>query len=275
MTMSEWHVPSDSFADYRAERAGPISAASLEAHLLHCADCRTALAETTDQVAQASRWAAIVDEIDRPTYRLVDVPWWVRITVGAPSLMRAAAALFAVLVGLPLALAIESPRAAVAAFLSIAPIVPLVGATLAYRSSVDPAGTLAAATPMASLPVMLVRSLVVFAAAVPVAFATAALLPVPIHLLVGWLLPGLAFSAIVLAAGTRFDPAPLACALAIAWVGIVVSTVRRLGDVRLEQGLGDMFVNQPALQAGLLALAAVAGGLYWSRRNLLSPWSTS
>src|SRR5690606_6815582 len=170
-------------------------------------------------------------------------------------------------------LALESPRAGVAAFWALAPVAPLAGAALAYRREIEPAGALAAATPMASLPLLLVRSLVVFAAAAPVAVLTALVLPVPWHLLIGWLLPGIAFPAVVLAVGTRIDPTTTAAGLAVTWTSVVAATVYRWRHLDLEAQLRSSFVNGPAFQLTMLLVGCVATALYWSRRDQLATWS--
>ena len=277
-TPSGWHVDATSIAAYRDRQLGPVPAASLEAHLLRCATCREALAAAVDDEARASRtarWAAIADVIDRPERRSVDRRWWIQVTVGSPLLLRSAAVLVVTLAALPLLLALESPRAAVAAFWAIAPVVPLAGVALAYRREIEPAGALAAATPMAVLPLLLVRALVVLVAAAPVAVLTALALPVPLHLLIGWILPGLALPAIVLAVGTRIDPTTTAVALAVGWTSVVVASVYRMRQLELEEQLRASYLNGAAFQLTTCAIAVVAAAIYWSRHDDLAAWSAS
>lgn len=281
-TSSGWHVDPDMIAAYRDGRLGPVPAASLEAHVLRCGDCRAAIAAAADEAddtaahaARAARWADVADRIDVSARRLVGRRWWMQVTVGSPLLLRSTVLLVLALAGVPVLLAIESPRAAAAAFWAVAPIVPLAGAALAYRREIEPAGALAAATPMASLPLLLVRSLVVFAAAAPVAALTAVVLPVPWHLLIGWLVPGIAFPAVVLAVGTRADPTPAAVGLAVTWTTVVVASVYRLRDLALETQLQASFLNGPAFQATMAVVGCVAAGVYWSRHDQLTTWSPS
>jgi hypothetical protein len=273
-----WHVDPDALAAYRDGHLGPVPAASLEAHVLRCADCREALAAASDVAAQsahAARWAGITDQIDRPERAAFDRRWWIQVTAGSPLLLRSAALLVVTLAAVPLLLALESPRAAVTAFWALAPVVPLVGVALAYRREIEPAGALAAATPMATLPLLLVRSLVVFAVAAPVAVLTATVLPVPLHLLVGWVVPGLALPAIVLAVGTRVDPTSTAAALSVGWSALVVASVYRLRDLELDVQLERSFVNSVAFQAAMLAIGAIAAAVYWARRDELAKWTPS
>jgi hypothetical protein len=279
-TTPGWHVDTESIAAYRDGRLGPVPAASLEAHVLRCAACREAIAaaaaaDDRSHAAHSARWTAVADRIDVPGRRLVDRRWWVQLTVGSPLLLRSAVLLVIALAGVPLLLAIESPRAAAAAFWAVAPIVPLAGAALAYRREIEPAGALAAATPMASLPLLLVRSLVVFAAAAPVAALTALALPVPWHLLIGWLLPGVAFPAIVLAVGTRTDPTPVAVGLAVTWSTVVVASMYRLRDLALDDQLQASFLNGGAFRLGVTLAGCAAAAVYWSRHDHLATWSPS
>lgn len=275
-TTPGWHVDSESIVAYRDGHLGPVPAASLEAHVLRCATCRAAVAAAADdtaRIAQDARWSAIADRVDTPDRRLVDRRWWVQVTAGSPMLLRSAVLLVVVLAAVPLLLALESPRAGVAAFWAMAPVVPLAGAALAYRREIEPAGALAAATPMASLPLLLVRSLVVFAAAAPVAALTALVLPVPWHLLIGWLLPGIAFPAVVLAVGTRIDPTTTAAGLAMTWTSVVAASVYRWRHLDLEAQLSRSFVNGPAFQLSMVLVGCIATALYWSRRDQLATWS--
>jgi hypothetical protein len=271
-----WHLDRETIIAYRDGQLGPVPSASLEAHLMRCPDCRAAIAAAASETASTSqddRWAGVADRIDVPSRRLVDRRWWVQVTVGSPMLLRSAVLLAVVLAAVPLLLAFESPRAGVAAFWAMAPVVPLAGAAIAYRREIEPAGAMAAATPMASLPLLLVRSLVVLAAAAPVSALTALLLPVPWHLLIGWLLPGIAFSAVVLAVGTRVDPTTTAAGLAMAWTSVVAASVYRWRHLDLEAQLRTSFVNGPAFQLTMVIVGCAATILYWSRRDQLTTWS--
>ena len=274
-----WHVDIESIVAYRDGRIGPVPAASLEAHVLRCSACRAELAKASASAEVSERrtdgWAAIADRIDRPSRRLVARRWWLQVTLGSPLLVRAAAVLLVALVAVPSVLALQSPQAAAAGFWSVAPIVPLAGAALAYRRDVDPAGAMAPSTPMGSLPLLLVRTLVVFAASVPVAALTAVLLPVPWELLVGWLLPGFAFPALVLAIGTRADPTPAAIMIVVSWSTAVVADVYRLRDFGLVEQLERSVVNAPAFQLSITALGLVAAAMYWSGHDRLPGWSPS
>ena len=135
--------------------------------------------------------------------------------------MVSALALLVGLLAVPVILSITNPRAGIAWFLAVAPAVPVAGAVLAYRVASDPAGEIAVASPLHTFRIVVMRTAVVLAAALPIGLLTSVLLPLPTSRLLGWLLPGLALCAVVLAAGTRFDPAKVGA-----------GSDRRLGRVR-------------------------------------------
>ena len=70
---TEWHADRDQLTAYVAGRAEPVFAASLETHLLGCADCRATLARaarTATGVGERSdterRWDALAAVVDTP-----------------------------------------------------------------------------------------------------------------------------------------------------------------------------------------------------------------
>jgi hypothetical protein len=275
--MTDWHADDAQLTAFRDGTLAPIAAASLEAHLIGCARCRTALAHATvgDATGRRDRiWHAIEDRIDRPSHDWRG-QWWLQTTIGTPSLVWASVALLLTLLAIPLFASIGSERAAVAVLYAIAPLAPVVGAVLAYRSDTDPAGELASASPLASVRLVLMRAAVVLVVAVPVGLAAAALLPVPFHLVIGWLLPGLALCAVVLAAASRVDPTRLAAALALAWAVVVAAAFANTRNVALNAALEQLFVNQRFTQVAFGALAAVATAVAVTRRADIRPWSTS
>ena len=86
---------------------------------------------------------------------------------------------------------------------------------------------MALAAPVAGLRIVSGRALLVAIGAAPVGIAAALLLGLPLQVALGWLLPGLALSTLVLLAGTtRVDPALVAGVLGAAWA---VAVARPLG----------------------------------------------
>jgi Putative zinc-finger len=272
----EWHAPAIQLVDFRDGTIGPVHAASVEAHLLACVECRAALAAVTPSDGRQNRvWSQIADEIDRPG-RAFSPPWtWARVTLGSPPLLGATLlTVLAVLVA-PLLVGAMNGRAGVTALLGLAPLAPVVGAAVAFRPTVDPAGQLAAAAPMATMRLVVLRALVVTVAALPLGILAAIAFPVRTSLLLGWIVPGVALCLVVLAAGTRFEPTRLAIGLALGWLMVVTSFAHRArrGDVTTR--LSDWIVNQPATQVAFALVAVAAAVVLVMRRDTVVNWRMS
>ena len=274
-----WHADRDTLSAFRDGSIDPVLASSIEAHLLGCARCRTALADVAsaaDRVRQLGTWERITNEIDQPTHRFSSDRTWARITMGSPALITASVVIMAVLAVAPLAVANGSPRAGVTILLALAPIMPLLGAVLAFRTSIDPAGRLAEATPLATMRLIVLRALVVVCAALPVGLAVAIALPVRTTLLLGWIAPGIALCLTVLAAGTKVDPLRLASGLALGWIVVVASFASRLRGDGLVRALSDWVVNQGVTQGGFAVVGLLAViHLFNSRDAVVVHWSES
>jgi hypothetical protein len=274
--MTEWHVATPQLAAFRDGSIGRTNAASVEAHLISCDHCRKALAAGSDAGAsdrQRRMWARITDEVDRPGPQARFDSVWARSTVGSPPLAAAAVVALLLALAAPVLADALSPRAGVAALLAFAPLAPLLGVVAAFRPSSDPAGEITLAAPVATMRLVVLRTLVVAIASIPVGLLVAVLLPVRTSLLLGWVLPGLALCAVTLAAGTRVEVGRLAVSLALGW-GVLVSMLAR--DMRrgsVTAALSDWVVNQPGVQI-TFALLALAGGLVLAvRRDDLVAWS--
>lgn len=276
--MSDWHASDADLAAFSTGTLPGVVAASVETHLVACDRCRIALRRMRSDAADAREqrdhvWAGIADRIDRPTR-----DWrghrWLQVTIGSPALCLVTAALVLVLLTIPVVAAAGSTRAAVAMLFAVAPLAPVVGAVLGFRSDTDPGGELAMAAPLMSFRLVLARAAVVSAFAIPAAVLSSVLMPVPFTLVIGWILPGLAFSAVVLACASRVDATRFACALAVGWaVGVVVAFTgsRR---IPLDDALNGLFVNQLATQVVFAVAAVVAATVVYIRRADQRIWST-
>ncbi len=266
MNTAQWHVDPADLAAYGDGWLTGVGADSTEAHLLRCATCRSVLAARSTTTDRDRRWDLIAAEIDRPT-PMARAASWLRLAVGTPELMVSALALLVGLLAVPVVLSISNPRAGIAWFLAVAPAVPVAGAVLAYRVASDPAGEIAVASPMHTFRIVVMRTSVVLAAALPIGLLTSVLLPLPTSRLLGWLLPGLALCAVVLAAGTRFDPAKVGAALVIGWAGFVMTGFYRQRRVPIADALRDVAVNRPALQATFAVITVLAAVVFLARRD--------
>ena len=271
--MNTWHASPADLAAYAAGSDDPVVAASVETHLLRCADCRAGLARAAARghdVAPETerRWEALSTVVDRPSSTPL-----ARLGLSTRPLAAAwgLALLFVLLVPVLPARVVgfDVPTA----LLAIAPLVPTLGVALSYREASDPAGELALATPLAGLRLITRRAVAVALAAVPVGVGFALLAGLPISLAVAWLLPGLALSTLVLLAGTtRLDPVAVAGLLGGLWA---VAVAAPAASRRIGQDLVVSAVTSPQTQLLALGVAAAAVALTVSRRERLAYRRTS
>jgi hypothetical protein len=262
VTAPKWHAADEDLERYAAGEAGPVTQASLDAHVLRCGTCRARLARMArvdGAVETARRWDRLADAVDTPSRSILRPGNLGRTALAAPSLRWAWLAALTAVVALPLlaGMLLETRSGALALQLALAPLVPVGAVALAYRDFADPAGEITLATPSAGLRLVAVRAFVVSVAAVPAGLLASTLVGVPLHLAAAGLLPGLALAAVVLLAGTtRLDPVLVAAALGGVWAVAVgaPSPLRGIAVARLAEAL-----SAPAVQ--LTALCVVAFGL--------------
>jgi hypothetical protein len=228
-----WHADEETLQSWAEGSAPPLLAASVEAHLLHCEECRrrtaTLSARTTGDSVR--RWDALADHIDRPR----SIPL-LRLGLATPGLRTAWLASI------------------------LAPVAPLAAVALAYGRNAEPAGELALATPTAGLRLVARRAVLVALTAVPAGVGAALLTGLPVEVAFGWLLPGAALAALVALAGTtRLDPALVAASLGSAWA-VVVSwpgAARRVPAEVVEQVIVSAPSQLIALAIALTAIVVV------------------
>jgi hypothetical protein len=258
-----WHVPSDLLVGFHDGSIGPVDATSVEAHLVSCDRCRNAVADLRasrpDAMARADAvWERIADHVDRPSRRFAGRGTWAVVTLGTPALRLAAAAAVVLVAVLPLVLDTVSERLAIAAFVTIAPLVPLGGVLAAFRPAVDPAGEMSLATPLATMRLVLLRAVVIAVAALPLAVVVAVVLPASTPLLLGWVLPGLAL-ALVATALSRLAPVDrVVPALCLVWAAVATTVLVELRRGSVSDALESWVVNQPAVQVACALVAVVA-----------------
>jgi hypothetical protein len=261
--VTTWHAHPNDLAAYVEGVDDPVLAASVETHLLRCADCRAALARAAATADTERRWDSLSAVVDSPRSAPL-----ARLGVATRPL-RAAWLLAALLVLLvPVVPALVTGRGLPTLLLALAPIAPSLAVVLAYRTSADPAGEMALAAPVAGLRIVSARALLVGLVAAPLGVAAALLLDQPLPVALGWLLPGLAMSSLVLLAGTtRLDPALVAGGLGTAWalaVGMPAASRRASVDAVIDTVAGA------PVQLLALAIAVAALALTVSRREQIA-----
>jgi len=234
-----WHADPGTLARYAAGAADAVAAASVEAHLTACADCRAALAPYADTSRLDRTWHAVVSDLDAPRLTLAER------ALRAVGVRDDRARLLAATTSLRtswLASVLFVAAFAVAAgrtgsdgdfvFLLLAPLVPVAGVAAAYGPGVDAAYEIGVAAPYGGVRLLLLRTVAVLAFSLAVLGAAGVAVPG----LTGaeWLLPALGLSSATLALSTRTTPAAAAGAVAACWVTYAVLPYGTPGDARTQ-----------------------------------------
>ncbi|MEO8695898.1 MAG: zf-HC2 domain-containing protein [Acidimicrobiales bacterium] len=182
-----------------------------------------------------ANWRAIVAELDAPARSRIErallavrMPEPIaRTLVATPALRRAwfVATGVALLFGLGAA-DTSKPGASLLMLLALAPMVPVVGVTLAYGPGSDPAHEVTLATPMSGLRLVLLRSTAVVACSMGAAGIATLLLRDKTWMSISWLVPSLALPAVCLALSTYVAPRRAAVLVAVFWL-VPLSVVNR------------------------------------------------
>jgi hypothetical protein len=184
----------------------------------------------------------------------------VRLVTATPGLRRSwwLAVGIAVLFALAVADDTRTDAEAITVFLTMAPLVPLLGVALAFGPRVDPTHDLVVAAPRDAFRVFLVRATTVLAASIAVLTVGSLLLPEGGWHRIAWLLPALATTASCSALSTRLDARSAAGVVAITW--LVVSIVAtRAASAGAAFGI--------AMQVGSVVVAGAAAVVFLARRR--------
>ncbi|WP_017544982.1 zf-HC2 domain-containing protein [Nocardiopsis prasina] len=255
-----WHLTHDQLHRYAAHTADDVTAMSAEAHLTHCAHCRSLLPADEDWLDRS--WADLRDVVDQPrrgaVERLLSAIGLrentAKLLAATPQLYRAWLGATVLVLTMALAVAHEVPRGSLL-FSITAPVVPLIGVALAYGRGVDPAHSLTSVTPLAGYRLLFLRTAAVLVPAL-VLCTTAALLMPSVSTLseaVFWLLPALAMVAGCLALSRWM-------ALSLAGGGVGAAWLLALVLLGATDGLDPLLLFTPTAQASwATALALLAG----------------
>lgn len=226
-----WHADDSLLSAYLRGDVDYAVGASAEQHLLRCGDCRDRVAARPPAVPLPLVWDRIRESVEdpRPTgvervaRRLGLSGSEARLLAAAPSLTAAWIGSLAVSLCFAVVAAYYGGAASVVLFLLVAPLAPVAGVALAYGPEGDPSHEAVASTPYPAIRLVLLRSAAVLTTSVPLAGIAALALPAPWWVAAGWLVPALAFTAVVLALSTWLPAAVAATAVAVGWVGAVVA----------------------------------------------------
>jgi len=236
MASTAWHAGEDLLAAYTQGTLDPVGAASVEQHLLRCAECRAAVRDHVDPAPLALAWSAVRDAVEIPPQPLV-VRLARRLRLSEPtSVLLAATATLrtAWLVGALVALGFATVAASlagkggIAPFLLVAPMVPVLGVAAAYGHHQDPLEALVATAPYGRTRLILLRTMAVLASALPCTFLLSLWLPGPAWLAAAWLGPALCLVPVTMAVSSFVGPRTGGAVVAIAWSGVVLLSSRSL-----------------------------------------------
>ena len=71
-TSPGWHLSEVALRDYTSGDTLPVAGASVEAHLIQCADCRTRLGAVMPREALNLTWTKIRDKVETPHVSVVE-----------------------------------------------------------------------------------------------------------------------------------------------------------------------------------------------------------
>lgn len=257
-----WHIDDRTLATYAAGGTTAATAASAEAHLTTCADCRARLAPRVDAGRLDAIWREVDDQVSAAT-----LPWFerslVRLGVGEDSARLLASTpslrlswLGSMVVAVLFAVSFAGgSRHGMLLYLTLAPMLPVAGVAAAYGRAADPAYELAVAAPYSMLRLLLLRSVAVVGSTVLVVGAGSLALLGQGWAAAAWLLPSLALSATTLALSARVTPVWAAAGVLTSWVAVVLVVLRRTHDDLAAFGAVGQLA---ALVVAALALAALA-----------------
>jgi hypothetical protein len=157
------------------------------------------------------------------------------------------------------------PGDQLAIFLTIAPLVPVMGVALAYGPHADRVHEVTVAAPLSGMRLILLRSITVVVAAAVVSLLTVLGSPTHGWLRLAWLLPALATTSAALALATRVGVRAAAIGVSVGWLTMVIA----IAQIRDDAVAPFRVVGQFGAAAVLLAACvALLGG-----RRRLDRWS--
>ena len=183
------------------------------------------------------------------------------LVTATPALRRSWFVAVAIAVLFALSVASNDSRVGVdriATFLTLAPLIPLLGVALAFGKGVDPTHDLVVAAPRDTFRVFLIRALTVLVASSGILLVSSLFLPTGGAFRFAWLLPAVAVSALTLAVSRRVDPRRAAAVIGSSWVVLVVVAASASSSAAMFG---------PVTQIAALVIAAGASWFVFSSRG--------
>lgn len=258
-TSPGWHLSEVALRDYTSGGTHPVAGASVEAHLIQCAECRARLGAVMPREAMDLTWTRIRDRVETPHVSVVErllgslgmSAESARLLAAVPAFRGAwLLGVFVVIVFAGVA-ALFSGETGLSLFLIAAPLVPVAGVAACFGGDADPAHELITTTPHSAFRLLLLRTLGVLATSIPLTAIIGVVLPGPAWLGAAWLLPAVTGVLLLLLAGPVLGSTTTAAVLGACW-SLAVIAAARVGD--------PLEVVEPLMQIVLavIALGALA-----------------
>ena len=253
----EWHADPALLSRYLDGSLDAVTGASVEQHVSRCPTCRAAVASLLEPQLVERTWAGIREAVERPTLPSV-LRLARRCGLREPTavLLAGAASLRgAWLVGAFLSLsfatfaAYVSGGTALAPFLLVAPLAPVLGVAAAYGPRQDPLEALVATAPYGRTRLFLLRTAAVLVSVLPVTALLGLAVPGPPWLAAAWLGPALALVPVLLALAGFVGPRASAAVVSLGWSSVVLASTR---------GIDPTWPVQAAQQSVYLVLGVAA-----------------
>jgi hypothetical protein len=232
-----WHIDAPAWEAYAAGRLEPTAELSLESHLVRCPACRSAARSLVPATTTRAVWSGVRATISAPAptipqrvMRRLGVPTDDVVVVSAADAFMvpwAVAVGFAVVSACIVGLANLGPASRDAAFLALAPLVPVLAVVASY-DALDPLREVMATTPYSKLRLVLLRATAALVVAVPATMTIGLVVPNMDDLALAWLAPSLGLTVAALVLLTWFEAWVTGLLVASGWVTVVA--LLRLGD---------------------------------------------
>jgi hypothetical protein len=251
----EWHAGDAALEEFSDGTIGPVMGASVETHLMQCAECRARLTAITPPGPLDEVWLAIRETIEPDAPSLIE-RLLVRGSLSAESgrLLAAVPALRGSWVlGMSAALLFSTVAASfggslgLGLFVLVAPLAPVVGVAAAYGGDADPSHAIVTTTPYSAGRLLCLRTAAVLVSTVPAAVLAGLVLPGPSWLAVAWLGPAAAGIAMALLATPYVGISAASGTIAAGWA-VAVATATRLRE--------PLVLLEPVMQIVCYALTA-------------------
>jgi hypothetical protein len=232
-----WHVDPAQARGYADGTVTGARAASVEAHLLACPQCRGRLAPLAPTTRLDAVWEMVQERVDAPRRTWVErvlvrlrVPDQdARLLSAAPSLQVSWLLSLTLVLGFAAVAATMDSRG-LEVFLVLAPLAPVVGVAGAYGRGIDPTYETTRATPYPGYRLLLLRVLAVLVVSVALTGGFAVLVADG-WAAVTWLLPSLALVGLVLVLAELIELPLAAAAVVASYLGAVALVVASSHDV--------------------------------------------